>query len=441
MAPTTGTITVDTTGLDDALVEGSETVSITLTSTDNGDVTIGATPSATLAITDDDDNDGDSVAAADEDAGFNGGDGNGDGILDSLQSDVTNVPNPVTGGSTTVDITGSATCNVVSNVAGLAEASLGSTDSSYDYPVGLVQFLIECASAGDTATIEIFYDQVYDTSDWEFRKYNDKTGTYEDIDATVTVSIAPFTLPFGGQQVTKVTYDVTDGSSLDTDANPPLTDRFIFDPAGPGTPVVVASSGGGGGGSGSRQLVCQDPAASNYEDGGNTRHEQDLCEYAVTAEPAAVEEILGSGTCPQHITITQYLRRGGRDGVYDGYTDEVVDEVAILQAHINRILGATYNEAAGPVDGIFGALTERGVRRLQEALNEIVQPNPRLVIDGIVGPFTKAAINNSCGGSHEILSVLDILEEEPTPPSCRFMMQSPPRLSVLNAHSLVSTTR
>jgi len=69
-----------------------------------------------------------------------------------------------------------------------------------------------------------------------------------------------------------------------------------------------------------------------------------------------------------------------------------------LQGHVNRILGSEYKEAAGPIDGIFGPLTKQGVERLQEALNTILKPNSPLVIDGIVGPFTRAAINDSCGG-------------------------------------------
>lgn len=68
----------------------------------------------------------------------------------------------------------------------------------------------------------------------------------------------------------------------------------------------------------------------------------------------------------------------------------------ILQAHINRILASQYNQVAGPVDGIFGPLTEQGVMRLQQALSETLDLDSLLVSDGIVGPFTREAINNSC---------------------------------------------
>jgi len=60
-------------------------------------------------------------------------------------------------------------------------------------------------------------------------------------------------------------------------------------------------------------------------------------------------------------------------------------------------LADQYNQAAGPVDGIYGSQTKQGVQRLQAALNEILKPTPLLDIDGIVGSFTKDAINNSCG--------------------------------------------
>ncbi len=109
------------------------------------------------------------------------------------------------------------------------------------------------------------------------------------------------------------------------------------------------------------------------------------------------EEILGSGVCPTELIITDNIKIGARNGLYSDYNKGIVKQVAILQAHINRILSASYKEAAGPVDGIFGPLTNKGVERLQTALNTFLKPKPLLVIDGIIGPFTKAAINNSCG--------------------------------------------
>lgn len=115
------------------------------------------------------------------------------------------------------------------------------------------------------------------------------------------------------------------------------------------------------------------------------------------ARPSSAEELLGSGTCPAELIITDAMKQGDRNGKYGVYNKKVVNDVKKLQAHINRILAAQYKQAAGPTDGIFGKLTKQGVQRLQVALNAILKPVPLLKIDGIVGPYTRNAINNSCG--------------------------------------------
>lgn len=114
-------------------------------------------------------------------------------------------------------------------------------------------------------------------------------------------------------------------------------------------------------------------------------------------ESSTPEQILGSGTCPAQLLINDFMKIMDRDGSVNRITKKKTRDVALLQKHINRILAAQYNQAAGPVDGIFGNKTKQGVMRLQTALNTILKPNQPLVIDGIVGPYTKAAINNSCG--------------------------------------------
>jgi len=117
----------------------------------------------------------------------------------------------------------------------------------------------------------------------------------------------------------------------------------------------------------------------------------------VEAPTTTPEQILGSGKCLSTLIITDNLKQGDKNGKYSTYNKGIVKQVDILQAHINRILAASYKQASGPVDGIFGPLTKQGVMRLQESLNTILKPTPLLKIDGIVGPFTKEAINNSCG--------------------------------------------
>ena len=92
--------------------------------------------------------------------------------------------------------------------------------------------------------------------------------------------------------------------------------------------------------------------------------------------------------CPANLMVHDALKQGVRS-----------NQVKILQAHINRILTTKYAQAAGPEDGIFGILTKQGVQRLQTVLRDDLHldlgpAGP----DGVVGPFTREAINHSCGG-------------------------------------------
>jgi len=101
--------------------------------------------------------DGDGVDAAIEDAGPNGGDGNGDGILDSLQSNVATILDASGNGSyVTLEIT-SSTCAVITNIASLTEEEVGVKDLDYDYPLGLVDFTATCVNAGESANLTFYW--------------------------------------------------------------------------------------------------------------------------------------------------------------------------------------------------------------------------------------------------------------------------------------------
>lgn len=104
-----------------------------------------------------------------------------------------------------------------------------------------------------------------------------------------------------------------------------------------------------------------------------------------------IQNVLGSGQCSLDLLITEKIKLSDRDN------QSKTTQVALLQKHINRILAGKYQQPAGPEDGIFGPLTKQGVERLQKALNETLELEKPLIIDGIVGPFTRRAINNSCG--------------------------------------------
>lgn len=92
-------------------------------------------------------------------------------------------------------------------------------------------------------------------------------------------------------------------------------------------------------------------------------------------------------TCDASQLLTQNLRAPARNGSYSPYTKAIVTEVKILQGHMNRL---GFN--AGPIDGILGKLTDGAIKRMQKYL--------RTPADGLVGPKTRALINNSCGSNH-----------------------------------------
>ena len=109
------------------------------------------------------------------------------------------------------------------------------------------------------------------------------------------------------------------------------------------------------------------------------------------------EDVQDSDTCPITQTLTQNLQQGAVDGEFNTFTGATATEVALLQQYINEILADSYESPAGPRDGIFGRLTKRGVERMQQALLERYGQDLGVYgIDGIVGPFTRAAINGWC---------------------------------------------
>lgn len=176
--------------------------------------------------------DGDGISLSIEDAAPNSGDGNGDGTKDSLQPNVTSLPNPVVGGGSyqTLEITG---CDTITSISVASEDTVG-IDEEYEYPLGLTDFSIDCANPGDTATIKIYYDKEYDITDWVARKFIDEE--YSGIeDKSFSTAVV------GSQTVTTLTYQVTDGGALDADG---LVDATIIDPVGPAVAGVSAPNTG-----------------------------------------------------------------------------------------------------------------------------------------------------------------------------------------------------
>jgi len=145
--------------------------------------------------------------------------------------------------------------------------------------------------------------------------------------------------------------------------------------------------------SSSISYTCKDNTASNYNRFG--RHKESLCEYEVTEDeeetptdteviPEPTTKLSESNTCSLEQTLTQNLKAPSRNGTYNSYTNDIVTEAHILQAHLNRL---GFN--SGPEDGILGPISEGAIKDMQTFLGT----DP----DGYVGPLTLALINESCG--------------------------------------------
>ena len=104
-------------------------------------------------------------------------------------------------------------------------------DPNFSYPAGLFDFTIECENAGEAATVTIFFDDQYDTADWQWRKYDRIDNSYNNV-AGVTFGTATV----DGSTVTTATFSLADGGLLDEDG---VLNASITDPSGPG---VAASS-------------------------------------------------------------------------------------------------------------------------------------------------------------------------------------------------------
>ncbi len=181
------------------------------------------------------DSDFDGTSDADEERHPNNGDGNGDGTIDSAQANVSSISNSNVsdaGAYVTIEISG-GDCTDLTTFNSVSEESKGN-DAGYDYPVGLVDFSVECSSLGSTASVKVFYDKEYDTGSWVARKF--VNGSF------IEVPGAAFgTATVGSKVVTTLSYDVVDGGPLDADG---VANGTVVDPAGPAALEVTAPDTG-----------------------------------------------------------------------------------------------------------------------------------------------------------------------------------------------------
>lgn len=159
---------------------------------------------------------------------------NGDGINDDEQPNVAVI---LTTANKTSMLEVDETCSVDSALY-KAERVNAVQDPGYDYPQGLLHFMVDCGTPGYTTTVKQFY---YDLSPSDFvaRKYNPGTNAYFTIDEAVITQQT-----IHGQNVTVFTYHVKDGGLLDIDGR---ADGIIIDPAGLGRAAVSVPNTGLGG--------------------------------------------------------------------------------------------------------------------------------------------------------------------------------------------------
>jgi hypothetical protein len=223
-----GNITLNTAVLTNAATPLTNTVSVSTPT--NGNPTPTASNQVTVIA-----GQSDGIPDSIKNAAPNNGDANDDTIPDSDQNNVSSFVDPLTNKYGVLDTTSNPNCSGNSNVSIDTSASQLDNDAGYSYPAGLMNFTLHC-TPGSTATVVMYYYGLTDTSNLVLRKYNSITNTYS------TISGASFNnVVIGGQQATKITYQITDNGPLDENS----TLGTIVDPAGPALSVITPDTGYG----------------------------------------------------------------------------------------------------------------------------------------------------------------------------------------------------
>ena len=161
-------------------------------------------------------------------------DRNNDGTIDTQQSNVATVMSEITSRPVTLAV--DEDCSI-DTVLVTSDSTNTVKDSGYSYPQGLSDFTLSCGTPGYTRAITLYYYGV-EKEGMVVRKYNPNTQGYS------TIRTADLTqLSMGGQVVTVVTYQVTDGGELDVDG---AANGAIVDPVGLGKLVVGVPNTGFG---------------------------------------------------------------------------------------------------------------------------------------------------------------------------------------------------
>jgi hypothetical protein len=157
---------------------------------------------------------------------------NGDEIPDSEQPNIGGYISSITGKMVAIDV--GEGCALTTDDT-TTESAFAVQDAAYDYDNGLWDFEADCGTPGYTTTIKLYYYGV-SPDGLVLRKHNPNTNAYFTIDDAV-LSVQTI----NGQEVTVVTYQVTDGGERDVDG---VVDGMINDPAGLAKSIVGSPNTG-----------------------------------------------------------------------------------------------------------------------------------------------------------------------------------------------------
>ena len=141
------------------------------------------------------------------------------------EGNVLTYPDPITSSTVTLELPSDVTNGTVSAISPTTIPK----DTFFSYPLGLTSFQFD-TTIGATKTITLYYDLPGDPSSYTARKYNTNTKTFATItNATIT------RVTYNNKSMLKLTYDITDGGTLDQDN---VANGTIVDPVGLATVSV-----------------------------------------------------------------------------------------------------------------------------------------------------------------------------------------------------------
>ncbi len=166
-----------------------------------------------------------------------------DGTKDSHQKNFVGRVNSRNKEPMFIRINDSSSCKIIKDFDYIDDPT--ATSDSFRFPLDLFYFELECENRRDSAEITIYFDKVYDTTNWLFRKMKQDGSFVSSIDGMVNYATATLK---NNKEVTTITYTVEDGGVYDYDET---IDKKIIDPIG----VTISDDVYG----------CNDVSAENYD--------------------------------------------------------------------------------------------------------------------------------------------------------------------------------